>query len=200
MTADESRDVGLQRTSEEQFNSLLDVVREEFGRVAYSQKTHQKMVDRLNRAFLWEKRIAAVLLALTTGNTIKGLLSDSQAAEVVALVFSSLALLLTVYGLSRNRERQIELHRHAAQSLWLIRERYVHLIGDLHAGSIGIEKGRARRDALTRAAAHVYSSAPDTDAGAYAAAQRALKVDDELTFSKREIDVMLPPAIRSKAM
>lgn len=180
--------------------ALVDVVRDEFGRIAYSQKTHQKMVDRLNGRLLLEKRLAAMLLVVTTGGTIKGLVSDSRTADVLALVFSSLALLLTVYGLSRNRERQVEQHRLAAQALLLLREQYIHLIGDLHSRAISVEMGRIQRDALTKAAAHVYASAPDTDAASYKAAQRALKVDEEFTFSEREIDMMLPPALRRKPL
>jgi thymidylate synthase ThyX len=135
---------------------------------------------------------------ITTGNTIKGLVSDSATAEVLALVFSSLAVILTVYGLSRNRERQIEQHRNAAHSLWLLRERYMHLIGDLRAGFLTAAEGRAQRDALTRASAHVYASALDTDVRAYKAAQRALKENEELTLSEKEIDCMLPPSLRNR--
>ena len=48
-------------------------------------------------------------------------------------MLSSLALLVTVYGLSRSRERLVEQHRLAAQALWRLRERYLHFIGDLRA-------------------------------------------------------------------
>jgi hypothetical protein len=179
---------------------LLDVVREEFGRVAYSHKTHFKMVDRLNSRILWEKRANAALLALTTGDTVGVLVSDAHWAKVVAVVLSALALVVTVYGLSRNRDRSLEQHRRTALALWVLREDYIHLIGDLKAGAISDDDGRARRDALTKAAARIYASAPDTDAKAYQAAQKALKTDEELTFSQHEIDIMLPAALRSGAI
>lgn len=177
--------------------ALMDVVRDEFGRVAYSQKTHQKTVDQLNRRLLWEKRISACLVAFTAGNTIQGLVSSSKVANVLALVGSSLALLLTVYGLSRNRERQVEQHRLSAHALWLLREQYVHLIGDLKSHAISAADGRRLRNALTERAAQIYTTAPDTGTPGYKAAQRALQVDEELTFSAHELDVMLPAALRS---
>jgi hypothetical protein len=100
----------------------LAVVRDEFGRVAYTHKTHQKMIDRLVRCLLWEKRINALLIAVTAGNTIGVLVGDDRRAEVMAVVLSAVALLTTVYGLSRNRERLIEQHRGTANALWLLRE------------------------------------------------------------------------------
>ena len=184
-------------TSPAPFQALLDVVREEFGRVAYTHKTHMKMVDRLNSHLLWEKRATAALLALTAGDTVGVLVTNAQWARVVAVILSGSALLLTVYGLSRNRERLVELHRRAGLALWVLREDYIHLIGDLKGGAVSVSDGRARRDQLTKTAVRIYVSAPDTDDKGYQAARKALKSDEELTFSPQEIDVLLPRALRS---
>jgi len=179
------------------FQALLDVLREEFGRVAYTHKTHLKMVDRLNCRVLWEKRANAALLVLTAGDTVGVLVSNAHWAKIVAVVLSAFALLVTVYGLSRNRERLVDQHRRTALALWPVREHYLHLIGDLKGGAVSVDDARARRDALTEAAARIYASAPDTDNKAYQAARKALRKDEELTFSQQEIDVMLPAALRS---
>ncbi|RKH53317.1 SLATT domain-containing protein [Corallococcus aberystwythensis] len=177
--------------------ALLDVVRDEFGRAAYSHKTHQKMIDGLNRSALLDKRLAALLTAATAGNTIGVLVTEARWAEVSAVILSAVALMLTIYGASRNRERLADQHRQAANGLWLLREKYIHLIGDLRAGVIAEDEGRRLRDELTHQASQIYASAPDTNSNAYEAAQKALKVDEELTFSVKEIDLLLPPALRS---
>jgi hypothetical protein len=182
------------------FQALLDVVREEFGRVAYSHKTHQKMVDRLNCRILWEKRVNAALVTATAGNTVGVLVTNAELAKIAALTLSAAALLVTVYGMSRNRDRLLELHRRTALGLWMLREDYVHLICDLKGGTASLADARARRDALTKTAARIYASAPDTDPKAYQSARKALKTDEELTFSPEEIDVMLPRALRSNVI
>lgn len=179
--------------------ALLDIVRNEFGRVVYTHKTHEKMADRLNRRLLLEKRINAFLLAATAGNSVGVMVSDVRWAELTALVFSGLALLVTVYGLSRARERLVDAHRQAAMSLWLLREKYLHLIGDLGGRAITVAEGRRRRDALVKMVHQCYAAAPATDAKAYAEAQRALKSHEEFTFSDAEIDAFLPSAIRKGA-
>jgi hypothetical protein len=181
------------------FQALMDQLREEFGRIAYTHKTHMKMADRLNARLLLEKRITAALLALTAGDSVGVLVSNAQCAKIIAVALSGVALLVTVYGLSRARDRLAEEHRKTADALWSLREYYVHLIGDLKGGSVSVDDARVRRDSLTEAAARVYSSAPATNAKAYEDAQKALKANEELTFSQHEIDVMLPLALRSGA-
>ena len=178
---------------------LLGVVREEFGRVAYSHKAHEKLADRLQGRVLWEKRINAGLLTITAANTsaVALVFRDQFWGQVSAMALSLLTLFVTVYGLSRHREHLLEQHRRAAGALWLLRERYVHLIGDLKAGAVTGHRGRATRDALMHEAAQVYAAAPRTDGDAYTAAQAALKRYEELTFAAWEIDVMLPEALRS---
>ena len=53
-----------------------------------------------------------------------------------------------------------------------------------------------KRDELQERTAEVYSNSPRTDIKSYRAAQKALKTEDEQTFSEEEIDVMLPNSIR----
>ncbi len=177
--------------------ATLDVVREEFGRVAYTHKAHSKMVDHLTSMMLWEKRINAVLVALTTTNVLGIVLSNARWTAFTAALLSTVTLLVTVYGLSRNREHLVDQHRRTALGLWLLREKYVHLIGDLKSMAITPDEARRQRDELTQQTSQVYASAPDTDSKAYAATQQALRRNEEQSFSTKEIDLMLPPALRS---
>ena len=57
-------------------------------------------------------------------------------------------------------------------------------------------EGRQIRDNLTKKTAEVYAVAPDTDGIAYGQAQVALKQKEDLTFTSREIDLLLPPGLR----
>ena len=78
--------------------------------------------------------------------------------------------------------------------LWKIREEYVSLLTDfemLDANDI-----RNKRDDLQERTSEVYSNSPRTDAKSYMAAQKALKIEEGQTFSEKEIDIMLPNAIR----
>lgn len=174
----------------------LAVVRESFGRVAYSFKAHLKMLDRYNRRIFWWKVVNAALLTITAAGTVDVLIRNEKASEYAAAGFAMLALFTSIVQLSTNYDRLADQHRKAALALWVIREGYIHLIADLRGGVVGADEARSRRDLLTDRTARVYEAAPDTDDKAYAAAQKALKENEDLTFSTREIDLMLPVHLR----
>ena len=61
-----------------------------------------------------------------------------------------------------------------------------------------VEDVRRERDRLNQLLEEIYKGAPRTDGKAYAAAQKALKADQELFFSDSELDHMLPQRLRSQ--
>src|SRR6267142_3443400 len=81
---------------------LISVVREEFGRVAYSNKTHEKMLERLGRQLWRERWLNAALLTATAGGTVDVLVRDETESKVITLLLSAAALFLAIYSLSRN--------------------------------------------------------------------------------------------------
>lgn len=175
---------------------LLDSIRDAYGRVVYTHKTHEKQADRLAS---WNKGLKVaelVLLVLTTGGTIGALVTHEMSARIAATVLASLALLVTLYQFRFSPDERILAHRTCARKLWLIRERYIALIADIVCKSLSAEEARSARDSLIAEVHHVYESAPDTDSRAYADAQQALKVSEELTFTDFEIDGLLPPSLR----
>ena len=53
-----------------------------------------------------------------------------------------------------------------------------------------------KRDELQKKLGNIYKGCPRTNSKAYEAAQKALKENEELTFSDEEIDKLLPTRIR----
>ena len=85
-------------------------------------------------------------------------------------------------------------HKKASDLLWKIREEYVSLLTDFEM--LDSNNIRNKRDELQERTSEVYSNSPRTDAKSYTAAQKALKTEEEQTFSEAEIDIMLPNSIR----
>lgn len=177
----------------------LATIRESFGRVVYTQKTHQKMVDQLNARNKTIKLCNLAALVLTTGGILAPILELIQEKNIVMTLTALTALFslsVAVYQLSFDPTSEIESHRKCAQRLWVIRERYINLIADIKDNVLGEAEVRRLRDELVTELAKVYEDAPDTDSKAYAAAQKALKVNQEMTFSSYEIDEFLPESLR----
>lgn len=177
-------------------DGLIDSVRESFGRVVYTHKTHEKAADILvEKAKNW-KLMETLLLVVTATSVITVLCGGGRSAEIIASIFSALALGVSIYQYRFISESEITGHRICSRNLWLIREKLTCLLSDLVDGAITDAEARSRREQLTSELHCIYETAPQTDRQAYQAAQKALQKEEDMTFSEEEIDRFLPPALR----
>ena len=171
-------------------------LRECYGRVVYSHKTHEKRADILLSRLAWVKRSQIILSSITTGGFVAAFFGAGPIGAGVGVLFSTVLLVLNAYTKDHDLGEIAQKHRQAAADLWLIRERYLSLLTDLRARSESLESIRSRRDALLKELHGAYSRAPSTTARAYKEAQKALQQSEEMTFSEKEIDNLLPSELK----
>jgi hypothetical protein len=179
-----------------QFSSLEDQIRECFGRLVYTHKTHEKMAQQCSDTLRRNKIVQIVLSALTSSGVVSILFIDKFSLKLATAVVSFLSVCLSTYLKSFDPGGSAQKHRDAAANLWPIRESYLSLLTDLRMQAITNEQAIARREELQKKLAAVYKGAPQTNGKAYAAAQTALKQNEEFTFSDSEIDKFLPASLR----
>ncbi len=175
----------------------LQVIREAFGRVVYSHKTHEKECELLHMTVWKIKWVNIILSCMTFGGVVSIFFTDSSTLENVTIFISTITLGFMIYQLSFNPEELAAKHRQVAKELWFIREKYENLIADIASKSLNSEQIRNRRDRLLEEVGVIYKFAPQTSTKAYKDAQKALKIDEELTFSDTEINQFLPKTLRS---
>jgi hypothetical protein len=175
---------------------LEDQLRDCFGRTAYSHKTHEKMADgctdTLRQIKLWQ----LILALMSTGSIALTFWINETYMKVLATLISAGTAFLAGYTKSFDPGGTSQKHRDAANALWSIRESYLSLLTDLSSDAISDHEARKKRDSLQAKLEAVYKSAPRTNAKAYKAAQVALQLNEELTFSSSEIDRLLPSSLR----
>lgn len=173
---------------------LESQIREAYGRVTYSQTYHDKFINRIvrldDRIKVWQ----IVLSGITTSGFIVTIFSDDNITSILGAIVSLALLILNTYIKNFNLSGIAQEHKKASDLLWKIREEYVSLLTDFEM--LDSDEIRNKRDGLQERTAEVYSNSPRTDAKSYQAAQKALKTEEEQTFSEEEIDVMLPNSIR----
>lgn len=175
----------------------LQVIRESLGRVAYSHKTHEKAAeieDCKNKKVKW---INIVLTTSTSGTLVSSIVTNQTALLYISAVLSALTLGFTIFQLSFSPAEKAEKHRYIAKELWYVREKYVNLIADIINGQLSNESIISKRNQLIEELKLIYRFAPETDSKAYEKARNALKIDEELTFSDKEIDQFLPNGLKS---
>ncbi|HBV98065.1 MAG: hypothetical protein JL50_00840 [Peptococcaceae bacterium BICA1-7] len=173
---------------------LESQIREAFGRVTYTQTCHEKKIQRLlkinNNIKVWQ----IILSAVTTGSFLASLITSEKISGIIGALFSLTLLILNTYNKNFILAETAQKHQQASDLLWKIREEYVSLLTDFEI--LEPEKIMGKRDELQERTAEVYSNFPRTDPKSYAEAQKALKTEEEQTFSEKEIDIMLPNSIR----
>ena len=180
-------------------NATLQAIRESFGRVVYTHKTHEKDCEMWNHRARAVKWMNVLLTTLTSGSLIKDLFSPGPSYLYVSTILAALTLAFVIFQLSFNPEGEVEKHRQTAKELWYMREKYVSLLVDIQNKTLSEETIARRRDGLIEELKLIYKFAPATSAEAYKKAQRALKIKEEMTFSNEEINQFLPEELRIKS-
>lgn len=189
-------------------NNTVDILegqlRECYGRVVYSHKTHEKCADILlgqnKQIKFWQIALSAVV----TGGLITTLFEFSALADwrkigtLITVFLSTILLVLNSYTKDYDLGELAQKHRQAAADIWLIREKYLGLLTDLRAEVLPLEDIRKNRDVLLEELYATYKGAPSTDYKAYQKAQEALKELEDMTFSDAEIDAFLPKELKRK--
>ena len=174
-------------------STLEEQIRECFGRVAYSHKTHECMSDRANEV-LKRYRIGQIALTgLTSAGAVTVLFSNDGWAEVATAALAFLTFFASTFLKDFDLGSVAQKHAECAAKLWAIREDYLSLLTDF--SHIARSEAAERRDKLQSRLAAVYEGAPRTDAKAYSCAQDRLKNKEDLTFSPAEIDHFLPATL-----
>ena len=171
-------------------------LRECYGRVVYSHKTHEKCSDillsRLSSIKFWQ----ILLSALTTGGFVSTFFGAGEIGAGVGVGISTLLLVLNAYTKNYDLGELAQKHKQAANEIWLIREKYLSLLTDLIIGEKTIAQLLSERDELLNKLHSVYSGSPNTTFEAYQKARDALKTKEDMTFSDEEIDAFLPKELK----
>jgi len=183
-------------TQDVSLTKLEDQIRECFGRVVYSHKTHEKMADRCAKRLSRYKLGQILVTALTSSAALGVVVFDEFWLKLATAGVSFLTLFLSAYMKNFDPGGTAQKHRDAASKLWGVRESYLSLLTDLK--TMPTEEARERRDDLQDQLEAIYASSPQTDYNAFLDARSALKYNEELTFDPKEIDCFLPVSHRKK--
>lgn len=171
-------------------------IREIYGRVIYTHKTHEKCADVLKTRSDCLKFAEISLSAASTTSILIVVFGDGEFFQFLAALFSTMLLGLTLYSKDFNLLAIAEKHKNAALNILEIREKLLSLLVDIRIGNKEIELLQQTRDELNEQLVQTYRGAPKTINKAYQIASKALKENEEFTFSDDEIDKFLPESLR----
>ncbi|NAX43559.1 MULTISPECIES: SLATT domain-containing protein [unclassified Vibrio] len=176
--------------------ALEGQLRECYGRVVYSHKTHEKCSDILLSRLACIKMWQIILATVTTGGFATEILDIWNIGVFVGGTASIVLLVLNTYTKDYDLGEIAQKHKHAANEIWLIREKYLSLLTDFRVGSKPLQQVQEERDRLMGDLHSIYVGSPSTNFTAYTKAQDALQNKEDMTFSDAEIDAFLPRELK----
>lgn len=171
-------------------------LRESYGRVVYSHKTHEKCADLLLSSQGRIRIVQIVLSAITTAGFIGAVFGAGTIGAVLGIIVSTALLAINSYTKNYDQGELAQKHKQAANDLWIIREKYLSLLVDLAMREKPLEALQRQRDQLVEQLHTVYSGVPSTTFRAYKKAQVALQKLEDMTFTDAEIDAFLPEELK----
>ena len=174
-------------------------IRECFGRVVYSHKTHEKCADIALNVNNRLKLFQIILSAIITTSLIVKIVGDTHWAIYVAALLSTLQFGINAYTKDFDLGEIAQKHSHAASSLWNIRELYFSLLTDIRTNRLSLDQIAIERNKIQELLNSIYKGSPRTNSKAYAMATKSLKLNEELTFSDLEIDNFLPNELKKNS-
>lgn len=182
---------------EQSSKQLLEAqIRECYGRAVWSHKTQEKCADIIMKRNNLLKWMQIILSTLTTTGLVVTIFGDVLWVKITSAIISAALLLLNTYLKSKDLGTIAQQHSDAAADIWNIRESYLSLITDLKMDDANVESIRKKRDLFQERLATIYKGSPRTISKAYKEATKALKLNEEMTFSDEEIDCFLPVELR----
>lgn len=146
----------------EEKQRLLAIIRELYGRVCWSHKTHEKERELSTQRAKRDRWINVVLMALTTTGILASIPLENPWATITAALLAAISTGFAIYQISFSTEIEVYRQRQAAKSLLLERERLVLLIERVMADDANIQDIRKVLETTIERIGQIYSSSPDT--------------------------------------
>ena len=176
----------------------ISVVKEAYGRVAYSHKTQEKAKEINEFYAIIIKWVNVILVGATTLSAALNLFLTPDKVGIATTILACCSLMFIVAQLSFDPDGRARMHKRCADKLWLISEQYINLLSDMSSGNISDEETKKKRDQITFELSKIYDDALPAGGRAYKKARKALKIDKELTFTSKELEQLLPESLRIK--
>lgn len=177
---------------------LLGQIRELYGRLVYSHKTHEKCADIITSRNNFYKTLQLLLAAVTTTSLLARVFTENDLALKFAILMSTVQFGVSSFLKEYDLGKLAQRHTEAAIDLLTIRESYLSLIAEIVNKQVTYQDAIVLRDKLIKETAVVYRSAPRTFSKGYQAASKSLKEMEDFTFSDQEIDKFLPTTLRKR--
>ena len=177
------------------YQILLDEVRQNFASVVWTHKVQEKQADIYAKHYKRLETANIIAAAPTSCGIVSVIFCNELTTKIIAAICSFVTLAISAYYKSFDLRSMENRHRIAANKFIVIRNQLLHVIAELRMqkdiDTITIEYEKIMKDLNDE-----FERAPSTTDEAVGKAAEALNVKNEYTYTDEEIDHFLPSNLR----
>ena len=182
----------------DEYQVLLDIVRQTFASVVWTHKIQEKQADIYNERYELIETSNIVIVSVTACGIISLVFTDQLWIKIGASLLSLLTIAISVYDKTFNLRDLGARHKIAANKLISVRNELLQIMADIHVHKDSVDTINSHYQELVVRLNKIYSEIPTTTSKAVERASDALKKNEEFTYSEEEIDRFLPPTLRGR--
>ena len=168
-----------------EYQVLLDVVRQNYASVVWTHKIQIKQADIYATRYRRLENFNVILAAATSCGAVSIFADQDSFVLKIATVIKCFDL--------KAMEKQ---HKDAAEHFLVVRNELLHLIGEIHMQEKSVNELDEKFHGIEETLNALYLSAPSTTDDAVVAASIALGTNKDYTYTNDEIDRFLPPTLK----
>ncbi len=180
----------------DKFDILEDSVRDLFARAVWSHKIQEKQADIYQGQYRWMETVNILCASLTSVGILSTIFVDYLWIKVVSAILSFATVFIAAYFKSFDLTKLAKAHKEAANKLLALRNEIMSVLTSIKMKEKPLSELEDHYHELMSKANELYKDVPSTTDKAVRLAREALQVTGDNTFSKSEIDLYLPDALK----
>lgn len=169
---------------------VLEELRQTYGNVVYTHKTHEKEAEHATTINLVLRTINVAVLGIAVLAAVIAPLVSSPVAAWTAAAATVAGLVFGIVQVTVDPASAVAENRVAAKAYLALRDEYLHLVTDAQDGAERVDVLRCR-DVLGARLQLLHELAPQTSRGAFKAARADIK-SGKTSFEDGELDALFP--------
>lgn len=171
-------------------------VRETYAGVVWSHKIQKKQADIYTKQFKLMETAKLISALLTSVGIVSLIFTDQIWIKIISALISFVTIFVNAFFKSFDLQAMINNHKTAANKLLIERNKLKLLLLKIKLREDTPTELNKELATLFDTIGQVYKDAPNTTEKAVKLAKKALHIDQDNTFSEKEIDSFLPNTLR----
>ena len=179
-------------------NIIESEIRQIFASIVLNHKIHEKNCDIYSFWFNILEFCKLLSSVITTSGLLTCFFIDEVELKIVTTIFSAISLFINTFYKTYNLKESRDSHKASALEFLELKNETICVLSDIRLERIDLEEATNKRDEILTKYHDICKRSLNTCDRAVKKASKALKIQEDNTFSDKEINSYLPIELRKE--